>query len=79
MFNFTCMELRRLSRQKSTYIILLTAAVTLFLLTLVLNLSFTALESLDNSGNYSEEKDGIIFEVSLNLKTNHKIFEYGKE
>lgn len=65
MFNFTCMELRRLSRQKSTYIILLTAAVTLFLLTLVLNLSFTALESLDNSGNYSEEKDGIIFEVSL--------------
>ena len=38
MFNYTCMELRRLNKQKSTYIILLTAVILLFGLTLMLNI-----------------------------------------
>ncbi|NLJ69964.1 MAG: hypothetical protein GX328_00670 [Clostridiaceae bacterium] len=66
MFNFTCMELRRLNKQKSTYIILLTAAIILFGLTLMLNISLKALDNLDNSRNNLEEKGPITFEVSFN-------------
>ena len=65
MFNYTCMELRRLNKQKSTYIILLTAAILLFGLTLMLNISLKALSNLDNSRNNSLDKGPVTFEISL--------------
>jgi hypothetical protein len=65
MFNYTCMELRRLNKQKSTYIILLTAAILLFGLTLMLNISLKALGNLDNSVNKSPDKGPVTFEVSF--------------
>ncbi|MGI6580234.1 MAG: hypothetical protein ACOX3H_08395 [Saccharofermentanales bacterium] len=65
MFNYTCMELRRLNKQKSTYVILLTAVILLFGLTLMLNISLKALGKLDNTGNNSLDKEPVTFEVSL--------------